>query len=54
VGELHYFVVGGQDHGGGLGGDGSSGSQITNWVESRFMSTTVGGATVDDLTSAAS
>lgn len=35
-----------------LRGDrGSSGSEITSWVESHFTSTTVGGVTVYDLTS---
>jgi 4-amino-4-deoxy-L-arabinose transferase-like glycosyltransferase len=44
-GDIHYFVVGSS---GGFGERGSSG--ITTWVDSTFTATTVGGATVYDLT----
>jgi 4-amino-4-deoxy-L-arabinose transferase-like glycosyltransferase len=44
-GDIHYFVVGGN---GGFGDRGSSG--ITTWIDSTFTATTVGGATVYDLT----
>jgi 4-amino-4-deoxy-L-arabinose transferase-like glycosyltransferase len=52
AGRIHYFIAGG-GMGGGGGGGGTS-SQITSWVESTFTSTTVGGVTLYDLTSAAS
>jgi 4-amino-4-deoxy-L-arabinose transferase-like glycosyltransferase len=52
AGRIHYFIAGG-GMGGGGGGSGTS-SQITSWVESTFTSTTVGGVTLYDLTSAAS
>jgi len=51
-GKIRYFIAGGI--GGGPGGGASSGSAITSWVESHFASTTVGGATVYDLTKATS
>ena len=45
-GEIHYFIAGGR------GGAGSSDSSaITNWVESNFTATTIGGTNVYDLTS---
>ncbi len=55
-GEIGYFIVGGAvgfgaggPGGGGFGGSGS-GSEIQAWVEANFTSTSVGGATVFDLT----
>jgi 4-amino-4-deoxy-L-arabinose transferase-like glycosyltransferase len=42
AGEVHYFVGGG----GGPGGN----SEIAEWVQQHFTSTSVGGATVYDLT----
>jgi hypothetical protein len=42
AGEVHYFIGGG----GGPGGN----SEIATWVQDNFTSTTVGGATVYDLT----
>jgi 4-amino-4-deoxy-L-arabinose transferase-like glycosyltransferase len=49
-GKIHYFI------GGGVGLQSSSGSsssqQIASWVASSFTATTVGGATVYDLTGA--
>jgi 4-amino-4-deoxy-L-arabinose transferase-like glycosyltransferase len=59
--EIHYYVAGGGGGGGGFGGPGGRGpgggesnSEIASWVASTFTSTTVGGATVYDLTSRAS
>ena len=46
-GRIHYFIAGGQ---GGPGGGGGTSSQISSWVTSTFTSTTVGGATLYDLT----
>jgi 4-amino-4-deoxy-L-arabinose transferase-like glycosyltransferase len=46
-GDLHYFLA---TRGGGPGGDRSSESAITSWVESRFKAVTLGGQTVYDLT----
>jgi hypothetical protein len=44
AGRIHYFI------GGGRGGGGSSDSSaITQWVESNFAATTIGGTTVYDL-----
>ncbi|MFI5959912.1 ArnT family glycosyltransferase [Cryptosporangium sp. NPDC051539] len=50
AGRIHYFVAGG---GRGFGGSASSGtsSEITQWVEENYTSSTVGGVTVYDLTS---
>jgi hypothetical protein len=49
-GLVHYFIPGN-----GTGGSGSSSaSEITGWVESHYTSTTVGGVTVYDLSSASS
>ncbi|MDT7728600.1 MAG: hypothetical protein QOI21_5176 [Actinomycetota bacterium] len=45
AGDIHYFVAGDT---GGFGGRGSAG--IATWVQSNFTATTVGGATVYDLT----
>ncbi len=47
-GDIHYFIASGGH--GGLGGDSGVGTQITNWVEQHYKSTTVGGTTVYDLT----
>lgn len=50
AGDIHYFIAGA-----GRGGGGASvASDITTWVEAHFTATTVGGATVYDLTSATS
>jgi hypothetical protein len=50
-GKIHYFIGGG-----GLGGQAQGGSSdssaITQWVESHFTATTIGGTTVYDLTTA--
>lgn len=57
AGKIHYFISGGQGMGGGMGGGGmggNSGSAIANWVAQHYKSTTVGGYTVYDLTSATS
>ncbi len=65
-GQIHYFISGGQggqggqDGAGGRGGPGgpgmsggtSSASQISAWVTANFTATTVGGATVYDLSTA--
>ncbi|MDZ7928968.1 glycosyltransferase family 39 protein [Rhodococcus sp. NPDC076796] len=51
--EVTYYVSGGMGGGmarGGMGGDSeSTSSQIQEWVEANFTATTVGGATVYDL-----
>jgi 4-amino-4-deoxy-L-arabinose transferase-like glycosyltransferase len=52
--KIHYYVAGGGFGGGprGPGGPGGGGSdEIASWVAATFSSTTVGGATVYDLTS---
>jgi len=46
-GRIHYFIAGGM--GGGRGGEGTA-SQISEWVEANFTSTTVDGITIYDLT----
>ena len=52
-GDISYFIAGGgMGGGGGRGGGSGSGSEIAAWVEANFTSTTVGGTTVYDLTSA--
>ncbi|HYN72827.1 MAG TPA: glycosyl transferase, partial [Nakamurella sp.] len=53
-GDISYFIAGGGMGGGagGPGGGSGSGSEIAAWVEASFTSTTVGGTTVSDLTSA--
>ncbi|WP_020105140.1 glycosyltransferase family 39 protein [Nocardia sp. 348MFTsu5.1] len=43
-GKIHYFIVGGGQMGGG------GGSEITEWIEANFTSTTVGSVTLYDLT----
>ena len=47
-GRIHYFIGGG-GFGRSMGGSSAS-SEIASWVESTFTATTVGGATVYDLT----
>jgi 4-amino-4-deoxy-L-arabinose transferase-like glycosyltransferase len=47
AGEVRYFIAGG---GGGGGAGGQGNNEITTWVTSTFASTTVGSATVYDLT----
>jgi hypothetical protein len=50
AGKIHYFIAS-AGFGGGFGAAGSSvGSQITQWVEQHFTSTTVGGTVLYDLT----
>ncbi|WP_375429979.1 ArnT family glycosyltransferase [uncultured Friedmanniella sp.] len=62
-GDVGYFIAGSNGGGGGTGGGGmgsggmggggnssSSGSEITAWVEAHYTATSVGGATVYDLT----
>ncbi|MEL4504705.1 hypothetical protein AAEX63_07700 [Luteococcus sp. H138] len=49
-GDISYFISGG-GMGGGPGGNSGSASEITEWVTANFSSTTVGSATVYDLTS---
>ena len=60
-GKIHYFIGGGGGGFGGAGGAGAGGqaqsgssdsSAITQWVESHFTATTIGGTTVYDLTTA--
>ncbi len=46
-GQIHYFIAGG----GGPGGGNGAATEITSWVEVNFTATTIGGATVYDLTS---
>ncbi|MCU1660175.1 MAG: glycosyl transferase family 39, partial [Pseudonocardia sp.] len=48
AGQVHYFVAG------GFGGPGGGNSPIAAWVGQSFTSTTIGGATVYDLTRPAS
>jgi 4-amino-4-deoxy-L-arabinose transferase-like glycosyltransferase len=48
AGKIHYFLAGG-----GRGGASSAGSAIEAWVADTFVSQTVGGVTVYDLTTAA-
>ena len=54
-GEIHYFLGGASQQGGGPGGAQSGGSQassdIATWVAANFTSTTVDGVTVYDLSS---
>ncbi len=51
AGDIHYYIAGSSS--GGPGGNASTSSAITSWVESHFTSTTIGGETVYDLTSPA-
>jgi 4-amino-4-deoxy-L-arabinose transferase-like glycosyltransferase len=46
-GDIHYYIGGGM--GGGMGGRGGS-SEIASWVQTNFAATTVGSATIYDLT----
>lgn len=45
-GKIHYFIASG---GGMMGGDSGTASEITEWVEANFTSTTVGSVTLYDL-----
>jgi 4-amino-4-deoxy-L-arabinose transferase-like glycosyltransferase len=55
AGLIHYFIGGGQGGFGGTSQGGSSdSSEITQWVQSHFTATTIGGTTVYDLTSPSS
>ncbi len=49
-GKIHYFIASGRIGGGFGGGSNGTSSQISSWVEQNFTSTTVGGATLYDLT----
>jgi 4-amino-4-deoxy-L-arabinose transferase-like glycosyltransferase len=49
-GKIAYYIASG--NGGGMGGGSSTASQIKTWVATNFTSTTVGGQTVYDLSSA--
>jgi 4-amino-4-deoxy-L-arabinose transferase-like glycosyltransferase len=53
AGRIHYFIAGGFGGGGGLSAGGSTSTQISQWVESSYTSTTVDGVTVYDLTTPA-
>ncbi|MBC7276296.1 glycosyltransferase family 39 protein [Nocardioides sp.] len=54
-GEIHYFISGGGMGGrGGSSDETSSASEIRAWVEENFTQTTIGDATVYDLTEGAS
>ncbi len=51
-GTISYFIAGsGTGGGGNRAGSDSSATQITTWVEANYTATTVGDATVYDLTS---
>lgn len=56
-GEIHYFIATGGGMMGGMSGGGmrgsGTGSDITEWVEANFASTTVDGVTLYDLTAPA-
>jgi hypothetical protein len=56
AGKIHYYLASGSGggFGGGPGGGSGTSSEITSWVEQTFTSSTVGGVTVYDLTSASS
>ncbi|MDH6679606.1 4-amino-4-deoxy-L-arabinose transferase-like glycosyltransferase [Rhodococcus sp. LBL1] len=47
-GKIHYFIAGGM--GGGRGGGQGTASQISEWVQANFTSSTVDGVTIYDLT----
>ena len=53
AGDISYLIAsdGGRGGGGRGGGSDSAATQITAWVEATYPATTVGGATVYDLTS---
>jgi 4-amino-4-deoxy-L-arabinose transferase-like glycosyltransferase len=48
-GRIHYFLGGGRMGGGSMGGSDAA-RQISAWVQQRFTASSVGGATVYDLT----
>jgi 4-amino-4-deoxy-L-arabinose transferase-like glycosyltransferase len=48
-GKIHYFLGGGRMGGRSMGGSDTA-QQISAWVAERFAATSVGGATVYDLT----
>ena len=52
AGDIHYFIAGGGGAGPAAGASSAESQSITSWVESHFTSTTVGGVTLYDLTSA--
>jgi len=49
-GRIHYLIGGGNGFGGAARGGSDNAQQITAWVAQTFTATTVGGATVYDLT----
>ena len=49
-GKIHYFLGGGRMGMGGSMGGSDAARQIAAWVQEHFTATTVGGATVYDLT----
>lgn len=51
-GQIHYFIAGGVGGGTQIGGSDDA-SQIAAWVEENFTATTIGNATVYDLTQTA-
>ena len=53
-GEIHSYLAGGSNRGGGPAGGNGTSSQIATWVSENFTATTVGGVTVYDLTEAGS
>ena len=48
--KIHYFIGGGTGGGGSPTGGSAAAQEIAEWVEQNFSATTVGGATVYDLT----
>jgi 4-amino-4-deoxy-L-arabinose transferase-like glycosyltransferase len=53
AGQIHYYISGGgMGGGGGAGGESTQASQIAGWVADHYTATTVGSATVYDLTQA--
>ena len=52
AGKIHYYISGGRGGGFGSSSTTSVSSQIATWVEAHFTSSTIGGETVYDLTSA--
>jgi hypothetical protein len=49
-GRIHYFLGGGRMGGRSMGGSDAA-RQISAWVQANFAATSIGGATVYDLTS---
>lgn len=49
-GKIHWFIGGGSSRGGNQMGGSSVSAEITSWIEENFTATTVGSATVYDLT----